>query len=181
MCSNFTAVFVVDVMVFFTIHSSTLDDIVLRRAQCESESAALSDLRKNVFAQNLLRLARPGTQCDRSLKRPVTAPCSHHPPTLQELFRVSCWHANIKAGPARRSRDTAKVAVFRLAPPHPGRFCIPPRSVDACFWQGLSYLTARPFKGGRSATRRVVSVGMLVHPRKRTKHGRRVPLAQRPE
>ena len=31
-----------------------------------------------------------------------------------------------------------------------------------------------PFKGGRSATRRVVSVGMLVHPRKRTKHGRRV-------
>ncbi|MGA7798812.1 MAG: hypothetical protein WB986_09350 [Methanoregula sp.] len=33
------------------------------------------------------------------------------------------------------------------------------------------------FKGGRSAARRVVSVGMLVHPRKRTKHGRRVLVA----
>jgi hypothetical protein len=52
MCSNFTAVFVFGVMVFFTIQLSTLDDIVIRRAQGESESAALLNLRKNVFAQN---------------------------------------------------------------------------------------------------------------------------------
>ena len=69
----------------------------------------------------LLRLARPGTQRDRSLMHPVTALCSHHPPTLQKLFMVSCWHAIAKAGPARRSRDTAKVAVFRLAPSLPCR------------------------------------------------------------
>ena len=34
---------------------------------------------------------------------------------------VSCWHAIAKAGPARRSRDTAMVAVFRLAPSPPDR------------------------------------------------------------
>ena len=42
--------------------------------------------------------------------------------------------------PARCSRDTAMVAVFRLASPTPNRNPFP--------W--LSHLTARPFKGGRS-------------------------------
>ena len=73
-----------------------------------------------IFLRRILfTLARPGTQRDRSLKRPVTAPCSHHPPTLAEISMMSRWLANIKAGPARRSRDTAMVAVFRLAPSPP--------------------------------------------------------------
>ena len=46
--------------------------------------------------------------------------------------------------------------------------------------QDLSYLTACPFRRRRSATRRVVSVGMPVHPGKRTKYGRRVPQIRRP-
>ena len=50
MCSNFTSVFVVGVMVFFTIHPSTLAHICLRRAQGESKSGALSDLRNKVIA-----------------------------------------------------------------------------------------------------------------------------------
>jgi len=61
MCSKVTSVFVFGVMVFFTIHTSKLVHIALRRAQGESKSGALSDLRKNVFAQNFVRLARPGT------------------------------------------------------------------------------------------------------------------------
>ena len=84
MCSNFTSVFVVGVMVFFTIHLSTLAHITLRRAQGESKSDALSDLRNKAIAQNLLfilRKARPGTQRDRPLMRPVTAPCDHDPPS----------------------------------------------------------------------------------------------------
>ena len=84
MCSNFTSVFVVGVMVFFTIHLSTLAHITLRRAQGESKSVALSDLRNKAIAQNLilfLRKARPGTQRDRPLMRPVTAPCDHGPPS----------------------------------------------------------------------------------------------------
>ena len=84
MCSNFTSVFVVGVMVFFTIHLSTLEHITLRRAQGESKSGALSDLRNKAIAQNLilfLRKARPGTQRDRPLMRPVTAPCDHDPPS----------------------------------------------------------------------------------------------------
>ena len=44
----------------------------------------MSDLRNNEIAQNLifiLRKARPGTQRDRPLMRPVTAPCDHDPPS----------------------------------------------------------------------------------------------------
>ena len=69
---------------FFTIHLSTLALICLRRAQGESKSGALPDLRNKVIAQNLilfLRKARPGTQRDRPLMRPVTAPCDHGPPS----------------------------------------------------------------------------------------------------
>ena len=68
---------------FFTIHPSTLADITLRRAQGESKSGALPDLRNKAIAQNLIfifRKARPGTQRDRPLMRPVTAPCDHDPP-----------------------------------------------------------------------------------------------------
>ncbi len=71
-------------MVFFTIHLSTLALICLRRAQGESKSGALPDLQNKVIAQNLilfLRKARPGTQRDRPLMRPVTAPCDQDPPT----------------------------------------------------------------------------------------------------
>ena len=49
MCSNITSVFIVGVMVFLTIHTSTLEHIFLRRAQGKSKSGALSDLRNNVF------------------------------------------------------------------------------------------------------------------------------------
>ena len=41
-------------------------------------------MRNNEIAQNLifiLRKARPGTQRDRPLMRPVTAPCDHDPPS----------------------------------------------------------------------------------------------------
>ena len=69
---------------FFTIHSSTSEHIVHRRAQGESKGGAFPDLRNKAIAQNLilfLRKARPGTQRDRPLMRPVTAPCDHDPPS----------------------------------------------------------------------------------------------------
>ena len=124
----------------------------------------------------LLLLARPGTQCDRSLMRPVTAPCSHHPPTLQEIY-------GCPVGMLSPEQDPPGARATRRRSPCSGS-CLPARAAvcistpgpgNACLWQGSSYLTARPFKGGRSAARRVVNGGMPVHPRKRAKHGWRVP------
>jgi len=77
----------------------------------------------------LLRFARPGTQCDRSLKRPVTAPCSHHPPTLQEIYGCSIGmrspeldppgaHATRRWSPCSGSRHPARIAVC-ISPPDP--------------------------------------------------------------
>jgi hypothetical protein len=73
-------------------------------------------------------------------------------------------HATRRWSPCSGSRLPSRAATC-ISTPGPG---------NTFLWQGLSYLTARPFKGGRSAAQRDVSVGMPVHPRKRTKHGRRV-------
>ena len=154
-----------------------------------------------------LRLARPGTQRDRPLMRPVTAPCSHDPPTLQEILCCSVGIRPVKAKtrPALTRHGEGRRVPARAFPPPPGpvlrlilkmKFAqaVPTRQSDrqvayapcnrrfvsrpdpgfACEAGASSGLPV-PFKGGRSAARRVVSVGMLVHPRKRTKHGRRVP------
>ncbi|OPY37343.1 MAG: hypothetical protein A4E35_01258 [Methanoregula sp. PtaU1.Bin051] len=88
---------------------------------------------------------------------------------------VSCWHAIAAVGPARQSeRPSAEASGNR-------RFVLPSRVFLPLPKAGLSQWTARPLGGGRSAARRVVSGGMLAHPRKRTKHGRRGTVAQRPE
>ena len=156
MCSNFTSVFVFGVTVIFTIHSSTLEHIVHRRAQGESKGGAFSDLRNKAIAQNFcLRMARPGTQRDRSLMRPVTAPCSHDPPTLQEIFRFPVGMRPVKAGPARRSRDTAKVAVFRLASSHPQPETLPrgyPNDCPSLSRAGGAKRAAGPGPAARSST-----------------------------
>ena len=72
MCSNVTSVFIVGLMVFFTIHLSTLDDIVIRRAQGESKSAALSDLRNNVFTLNFVTAGPPR----HTVRQVAEAPCN---------------------------------------------------------------------------------------------------------
>ena len=56
---------------------------------------------------------------------------------------LSCWAALILPGPARCSRDTAMVAVFRLA-------SFPPPTGNRPPFRALSQLTACPREGGRS-------------------------------
>ena len=97
------------------------------------------------------------------------SPCSgSHPPTRTGPVAVDRKIQFIPVGPARQSdRQIADAPCNRRFVPRPD----PGFACEAGASSGLPV----PFKGGRSATRRVVSVGMLVHPRKRTKHGRRVP------
>ena len=90
------------------------------------------------------------------------------PPGPGDRLRLILKIKFVPAVPTRQSdRQVADAPCNRrLVPrPYPGFAC------EAGASSGLPV----PFKGGRSATRRVVSVGMLVHPRKRTKHGWRVP------
>ena len=67
-------------------------------------------------------MARPGTQRDRSLRRPVTAPCSHDPPTLQDIFTLSCWYAiaQAKTRPALTRHGEGRRVPARALPPGPG-------------------------------------------------------------
>jgi len=126
-------------MVFFTIHLSTLALICLRRAQGESKSGALPDLRNNVIAQNLilfLRKARPGTQRDRPLMRPVTAPCGHYPPSRFPVGTRSPW-----LDPPDKASDRPLMRPVTVA--LSSRPALKPPSVPIA-------MTALPFKGGRS-------------------------------
>jgi len=98
------------------------------------------------------------------------SPCSgSHPPT--RTGRPVAVNPKMKFAPAVPTRQSDRQVADapcnrRFVPrPYPGFAC------EAGASSGLPV----PFKGGRSATRRVVSGGMLVHPRKRTKHGWRVP------
>jgi hypothetical protein len=104
-------------MVFFTIHSSTLEDITLRRAQGESKGAAFSDLRNNAIAQNFIsHRARPGTQRDRPLMRPVTAPCDHDPPC-----RCSVGTRSLRLDPPDKASDRPLMRPVTVAlSSHPG-------------------------------------------------------------
>ena len=136
MCSNFTSVFVVGLMVFFTIHLSTLEHIVHRRAQGESKSGALSDLRNKAIAQNLIfifRKARPGTQRDRPLMRPVTAPCDHDPPS-----RCSVGTRSPRLDPPDKASDRSLMRPVTVALSSLPRHETDPRSIA---------MTARPFQG----------------------------------
>jgi hypothetical protein len=136
MCSNFTSVFVVGLMVFFTIYPSTLEHIVHRRAQGESKGGALSDLRNNAIAQNLflfLRKARPGTQRDRPLMRPVTAPCDHDPPS-----RCSVGTRSLRLDPPDKASDRPLMRPVTVA--LSSRPALKPPSVYIA-------MTARPFQG----------------------------------
>jgi hypothetical protein len=78
---------------------------------------------------------------------------------------VFWWPAIAPVRPTRQSeRPPADASGNR-------RFVLPSRVCSLLPEAGLSHPTARPLRGGRSAARRVVSGGMLAHPRKRTKHG----------
>ena len=137
MCSKVTSVFVLGVTVIFTIHSSTLEHIVHRRAQGESKGCAFSDLRNKAIAQNfVLRKARPGTQRDRPLMRPVTAPCGHDPPS-----RFPVGTRSLRLDPPDKASDRPLMRPVTVALSSRPRPETDPRSIA---------MTALPFKGGRS-------------------------------
>jgi len=102
--------------------------------------------------------------------RPVTAPCDHDPP-----LRFSVGTRSLRLDPPDKASDRPLMRPVTVA------LSSRPDPVSAAVGRGIVTDCPSLFKGGRSAARRVVSVGMLVHPRKRTKHGRQVPWPQRPE
>jgi len=98
--------------------------------------------------------------------RPVTALCSHYPPTPSDISRCTVGTRSPEPSPLPTAWRSSPRA-WLLPPAHSNDQPPLPR-------RGVHHSTTRPFKGGRSAARRVVNVGMPVHPRKRAKHGRRV-------
>ena len=97
----------------------------------------MSDLRNNAIAQNFYsRKARPGTQRDRPLMRPVTAPCGHDPPS-----RFPVGTRSLRLDPPDKASDRPLMRPVTVA--LSSRPDLKPPSVPIA-------MTALPFKGGRS-------------------------------
>ena len=99
----------------------------------------MSDLRNNEIAQNsifVFRKARPGTQRDRPLMRPVTAPCDHDPPS-----RFPVGTRSPRLDPPDKASDRPLMRPVTVALSSLPRPETDPRSI---------LMTALPFKGGRS-------------------------------
>ena len=89
----------------------------MRRVKVKALRCPISEIK---FLRRFLRkLARPGTRCDRSLMRPVTAPCGHFPPTLAEILDV-VWVACDRQGwtrPALTRHGDGRRVPARAFPP----------------------------------------------------------------